>query len=263
MMQFFSKPDGYAALCGDLRCSVAEHRICHAPDFMKGLRALFVTDIHVLPGTTDADMEALADRMAALKPDILMLGGDYADTAPQTRRFLQHLGRLSVPMGIYSAVGNNDREAFLNLQELRRLMSATGIELLVNESRTLRMGQGRLIVAGLDEYRYGSPDARGLYPDAPRENRNRILISHYPRIVDPMPDLMLCGHTHGGQFNCLGVTPYTIGFERIIRRCRAPRYISGMHTHDGATILTSKGIGASRVPVRIGVRPEIDLITFE
>ena len=262
MMQFFSKPDAYVGICGDLRCSVAEHRICDVPDFMKGLKALFVTDTHVLPGTSDDDLEAFVDRMAALKPDVVFLGGDYADAAPQTRRFFQHIKRLSAPMGIYGVVGNNDREAFTDVETLRWLMSRAGVELLVNESRTLKVGRGRLIISGLDEYHYGRPDAAGLYPDAPREDRYRILISHYPRLVRPMPDLMLCGHTHGGQFNCLGVTPYAIGFERVIKRRRAPRYISGLHNDAGATILTGKGIGASRIPLRVGVRPEIDLIAF-
>jgi predicted MPP superfamily phosphohydrolase len=77
-----------------------------------------------------------------------------------------------------------------------------------------------------------------------------------------MPDLMLSGHTHGGQFNLLGVTPYTFGFERLFARRRSSRFIAGLHEYRGAQMLVSKGIGMSRIPLRIGVRSEIHRIDF-
>lgn len=224
---------------------------------------MFVTDVHATPRTTAAHMDALAGRIAAAAPDLLLLGGDYADTAEPCRRLFEGLGRVRVPLGAFGILGNNDREAFPNTDALRQVMARAGARLLVNEAVTLRLNGGRLIVAGLDEYRYGRPSAAGLYPPLPDPNRFRLLLSHYPRTVDPMPDLMLCGHTHGGQFNLLGVTPYTIGFERVIRRRRAPRYIAGLHGHGGGRVFVSKGIGASRLPLRIGVRPEIDLLVFD
>ena len=76
-------------------------------------------------------------------------------------------------------------------------------------------------------------------------------------------DLVLCGHTHGGQFNALGLTPYSIGFERLYGRRIAPLGVAGWQDADGARLLVSKGIGASRIPLRIGVRPEIELLCFE
>ena len=119
-----------------------------------------------------------------------------------------------------------------------------------------------LIVAGCDEYRYGHPDVTGLYPPEPAPDRCRLLLSHYPRAVEPMPDIILSGHTHGGQFNALGLTPYTVGFERLLTPRRASRFIAGLHRHRDAWMLVSKGIGASRLPLRIGVRPEIEWIEF-
>lgn len=263
LYQFFSKPDRYFAPCGDLRCWVTECRVPDAPAFMRGLRALFISDVHAIPRTTDGDMAALVDRAAALKPDIVLLGGDYADRPKPALRLLNHLSALRAPLGIYAVLGNNDREAFPDISELRAAMAAAGIALLVNEARSVSVNGGTLIVAGLDEHRRGRPDATGLYPTEPAEDRYRLLLSHYPRMVDPMPDLMLSGHTHGGQFNLLGVTPYTIGFERIVARRRASRFVAGLHDYRGAQVLVSKGIGASRIPLRIGVQPEINLIRFD
>ncbi len=261
--QFFSRPDCYCALCGDLRCSVTERRISHAPAFMRGVTALFISDVHALPTTADAAMTALAEKAAALRPDLLLLGGDYSDRPGPTERLFGHLAAIPAPLGRFAVVGNNDREAFPDIEKLRRIMARAGVELLINESRTLRLDGGTLIVAGLDEYRFGAPDAAGLYPDKPAPDRCRLLLSHYPRRVEPMPDVMLCGHTHGGQFNLLGVTPYTIGFERLFARRRASCFIEGLHDMDGAQVLVSKGIGASRLPLRIGVKPEIIFMRFD
>ena len=93
--------------------------------------------------------------------------------------------------------------------------------------------------------------------------RCRILLSHYPVLPDERPDLMLCGHTHGGQFNLLGLTPFAIGFERLVSRKPHARYIAGLHKQGGTQVLVTKGIGASRIPLRVGVRPEICLIRFD
>ena len=261
-MQFFSKPDAWFGLCGDLRCVTVTRRISGAPAFMRGLRALFVTDVHALPRTKQADFDALMRKIADAKPDLLLLGGDYADQQQPCLRLLDGLKRVSAPLGTFGVVGNNDREAFGDIEALRRAMSNAGITLLLNESHTLRVNGGRLILAGLDEYKYGRPDATGLYPGSPSPDCYRLLLSHFPRRIDPMPDLMLSGHTHGGQFNLLGLNPYTIGFERLLTRRRSPEFISGLHAVDGAQVFVSKGIGASRIPLRACVRPEIDLLIF-
>lgn len=263
MYQFFAKPDWYFGFCGDLRCEVNETRIPGAPSFMKGLRALFISDIHATAHTKPEDIAILADKLAGVKADILLLGGDYADEFEHATRLLKGLGALSAPLGVYAVVGNNDREAFENIDDLRRLMRSLGFQLLINEAVTLRLKGGKLIVAGLDEYKYGNPDATGLYPAKEANNVYRLLLSHYPHAVEAMPDLMLSGHTHGGQFNAFGLNPYTIGFERIIHPRRASHYIKGLHRFRDSWMLVSKGIGASKLPLRIGVQPEIDLIVFE
>lgn len=260
MYQFFSKPDACIGRTGDLRCAVVERPIDGAPAFMDGLRVLFVSDFHAVEGTSTADMERLIQRMAEARPDLLLLGGDCADRPVPALRLLRAMGRLKPLLGGFAVVGNNDREAFEDLKVLRRAMADSGIVLLVNEARALNIHGGRLVIAGLDEYHHGHPEPAGLVPPAGTDTF-RILLSHYPIAVAPMPDLMLSGHTHGGQFNLLGLTPYTIGFERIFSR-RASRFIAGFHPYGGGRMLVSKGIGASRIPLRIGVRPEMDLLVF-
>ena len=100
--QFFSKPDRYCALCGDLRCSVTERLIPRAPAFMRGVTALFISDVHALPTTTDAAMTALAAKAAALRPDLLLLGGDYSDQPGPTERLFERLAAIPAPLGRFA-----------------------------------------------------------------------------------------------------------------------------------------------------------------
>ena len=262
MIQLFSKPDRYIGRCGHLRCRVTENVVPGAPAFMAGLRALFVADVHVIPRTTDADLEDLAARMAALSPDILLLGGDYADRAEDCVRFFRALSPLRPPLGSFGVLGNNDREAWPDIGALRDVMADAGCRLLVNASAKVPLAGGRLWIAGLDEYQCGAPNPRRLYPRKGTPEQYRVLLSHYPRPVPVMPDLMLSGHTHGGQFNLLGLTPFSIGFERLLHSQLASSAIAGLHTFGDGQMLVSKGIGASRIQLRVGVAPEINLVTF-
>jgi len=264
LIQRFSKPDLYISGCGHLKATVTEHRIGGAPAFMRGLRALFVSDVHVRPNTTRAELDALVDRIAGASPQLLLLGGDYSDFAEDCVRFFKALGRLVFPLGAYGVLGNNDAEAWAGrLKALRKTMAQAGCRLLVNASVDIPLAGGKLCVGGIDEHLYGQAHVDRLWSGAGNGARYRILLSHYPVLPEARPDLMLSGHTHGGQFNLLGLTPFAIGFERFGQPHRASAAISGLHDVGGMKLLVSKGVGASRLQLRVGVRPEINLLLFE
>ena len=255
-----SRSDHRIQLCGDLHFEVVERRIPGAPAFLRGLRVLFITDTHVAPRTTREHLAAFTEKLAACRPSLVLWGGDFADKAGDAVRLFEALSGLAPTLGSFGVVGNNDRQAWPDIYELRSAMRKAGIRLLLNESLALDTDGGKLIIAGVDEYRYGEPDACGLYPEEASPGCYRLLLSHYPILPTQKPDLMLSGHTHGGQFDLMGITPYTIGFERKIQRLNGPMHVSGL-SPDGR-VLTSSGIGASRLPLRIGVRPEVELLTF-
>ena len=260
--QIFSRPDAYIGFCGHLRCRIATRKIPEAPLFMCPIRAMFVTDTHLTARTSDDDCLSFVRQIARAKPDLLLLGGDYADECVHARRLFSAMKGLRPPLGIYAVMGNNDREAWPSPDRLAAAMHESGITLLINRAVNIPTGGGHLIIAGVDEYKNGIPDAEGLYPDVPSPDRYRLLISHYPVLPKVFPDLMLSGHTHGGQFNLMGITPYTVGFERLSSRKPALSYIAGIHRFGGMISLTGKGIGASRIPMRIGVCPQMDLMQF-
>ena len=202
---------------------------------------------------SDEKLRALIALIEAQNAHLILFGGDYAETADQHERFFEALSGVQAEYGICGVMGNNDREAFPDADIFRRIAARGGMELLVNECRCIEAG-GRLQIGGCDDHKRGKPETRNLFGDA----GYRILISHFPVQPDCHADLMLSGHTHGGQFSCLGLTPYSIGFERGYKM----EAVSGLHCFGKRQILVSPGIGVSRLPLRIGVKPKIHLVKF-
>ena len=134
------------------------------------------------------------------------------------------------------------------------MMAENGVKLLLNEGDVIALPGGKIAVAGCDDHKYGSPETKGIFP----EGDYRILVSHQPCKPECAAELMLSGHTHGGQFNIFGITPYFIGFESSKKML----LIHGEKRMGSMRLIVGKGIGISRIPLRIGAAPELYLIEF-
>lgn len=220
-----------------------------APPFMHGLRALFLSDIHLRGCVSDARLHALIRQIRDAQADLILLGGDYAETDSECARFFEALRGTKAPLGLYGVPGNNDAR-----ETLPGHMAQAGALLLSNRAVSLNLPGGTLQIGGCDDHKFGSPRASGLFSGG----GYRILISHFPAAPDCAPDLMLSGHTHGGQINFLGLTPYSIGFERKFRLLG----VRGVSRFGNSCLAVCNGIGVSRLPLRIGARPQILLLEF-
>lgn len=246
-----TRPDRYfyAGLFPDPE--IRRIRIDDAPDFLRDLRIAFVSDVHLRPKVSDERLGALVGKIRDMGANLLLLGGDYAETSADCRRFFRALGALRLPYGCFGVFGNND---FVCRADLRDIMAENGARLLLNECAHIALPRGTLCVAGCDDHKYGAPETKDIF-DA---GDYRILLSHQPCMPECAAELMLSGHTHGGQFNLMGLTPYSIGFEFA----RKMLLVHGQ-THVGnMRLIVGKGIGISRLPLRIGVAAEIYLIEF-
>ena len=253
MNLFFTRPDRYLHVGTFPLPRIEKINIGGAPEFMKPLRALFVSDVHLRPGVSDAKLHALMDRIAASEADVIFLGGDYAESTADCLRFFEAFKGVRAPLGVYAVPGNNDVDS---MPTLGATMARTGVTLLNNHTIQINFNGGCIQVAGCDDHKYGSPRTKDLFPDKP--GAYRILISHWPVQPDCNCDLMLSGHTHAGQFNVLGLTPYSIGFEWKKRLLG----VRGLKRLKGMRLLIGNGIGVSRIPMRIGARPQIYLLNF-
>jgi len=251
----FCKPDAYLAFGALPMPRIVETTIPGAPEYLHGLRILFVSDLHFSRYTPAGRCARLKAQMAALRPDLLLLGGDYAEDYRGMVRFLGLLAGVPHLLGAYGVPGNNDYELDSGLEFLSKKTNNAGLPLLVNESIPLALPGGTLYIGGCDDYKHGHPDTRRIFPEA---DGYRILLSHYPVLPECRVDLMLSGHTHGGQFNFFGLSPYTLGYERKRRLCA----LSGLHRFDRTQVLVSNGVGVSKLPLRIGAEPQLHLLKF-
>jgi predicted MPP superfamily phosphohydrolase len=191
-----------------------------------------------------------------LRPDVVLFTGDMIERAaglPALETFVAECPR--VPS--FAILGNWEHWSGVSADALRRLYDRHGADLLVNRSTDLMLGDRRLRITGLDDLVGGVPDAAAaLGPLASADSRNHLLLVHCPAARDacPLPvghraDLVLAGHTHGGQIAPLGFAP--------VRPPGSGRYLAGWYRDAGPPLYVSRGIGTSLVPVRIGAPPEI------
>lgn len=253
MSLFFTRPDRYFHLGVFPLPRVKQIQIGGAPEFTKPLRALFVSDVHLRPNVSNERLAALMDLIAAQKADVILLGGDYAESTADCLRFFEAFKGIRAPLGAYAVPGNNDIDS---MPTLEATMAQAGVTLLNNRSVQVAFNGSCIQIAGCDDHKYGSPCTRDIFP----ENRDgyRMLISHWPVQPDCECNLMLSGHTHGGQFNILGITPYSIGFELKHKLLG----VKGLKRIKDMRLLIGNGIGVSRIPMRIAAEPQIYLLNF-
>jgi predicted MPP superfamily phosphohydrolase len=207
----------------------------------------------------------VVDQLMAAKPDFIFLTGDFfqgtADEWPdQFPVFQKLLQELSAPGGVYAVEGNVDQPA-----QLRQLFEGSSVQLLNN--RIVRASvKGREVTIGGVGFRWNLREARNTIDQlgrSPGENDIRILISHTPDAVqaaDARIDLVVSGHTHGGQVVLPLIGP-PLTFSEL------PRYIcaGGLHDFGKSRVYVSRGVGceSGQAPrLRFLCPPEISLLTL-
>lgn len=282
-----SATTAYATLAEpwDLRVARYAVSIRDLPPALRGLRVVFIADTHHGP-RVPADFVRRAFRNALdLKPDVLALGGDYVhnglyQVAPAAALISEFT--KTAPCPVVGVLGNHDWYA--SGPAMSRELTAAGVRMLDNRfvyldaaSRTLRDEpsppdeSGRaacLCFAGLGDFYEDNTDPHAALMPVPR-NVPRIVLAHNPDssehgntlapAADGRPhriDLMLSGHTHGGQVRLPFIGP------PIVPSRHGAKYAHGLNQSPLCPVITSAGVGLSLVPIRLGVPPEIVEITL-
>lgn len=244
-----------------------EYRLPASCAGLAGRTLLFLSDIHLSEYFPETAVRKLIDQIEPLNPDMILLGGDYAESPQWQEQFFEMFSRLSPPLGTYGVFGNNDRECFPDgYHPLIQAAAKSGAAMLVDQTIQVDTGAGLISIAGLDEFRHAKPLKHALFSETDASSL-RILLAHYPQSVSRYmkeypsfaPHLGFSGHTHGGQFRLGSLTPFSIGFEHLLHGEPLP-LVSGWTNIGPAEILVSPGLGTSRLPIRINAAPAIHLI---
>jgi len=226
------------------------------PAAFVGYRILHLSDLHV-----DMDIDttnAMIQRLDGLNYDICVMTGDYrAKTFGPIQSTIEQMQRVCAELKqpIYGVLGNHDSIRMVPALE------DMGMRMLLNEHVPLSVGGSTIHLAGIDDAHYFRVDNIEKAADAIPHDGVSILLSHTPEIYRQAAhadfDLILCGHTHGGQICLPGGIPVTLD-------ARCPRYMgSGNWQYRNMLGYTSIGSGNSGVNVRINNRPEITLHTLK
>lgn len=256
-MFYFSKPAGFLQIGKGLTKMPSVSRLqLGAP-----CRILFVTDLHIRRNTwkTAENVYALIENE---KPELLIFGGDIAENDESFCRFFEGMKRFSCPFGMYAVEGNNECNRLGGDREkVKRQMADGGVRLLRGECAVIETPKGAIELAGVwNAYINPEASAEGLFSE--REGVYRILLAHEPLEkyllqAQGKPNLMLGGHTHGGQVNVLGFTCYEIlNYESLYRFT----HLAGLKKIGETECLVSRGIGTSKFAVRFGARSEVHVI---
>ncbi|HTX61841.1 MAG TPA: metallophosphoesterase [Methanobacterium sp.] len=225
------------------------------PSNFDGKKIVYLSDIHAGPFFSKDRVDSLVNQVNALHPDLILLGGDYVsgeDTYINST--FDSLNKLQAPLGIYAVLGNTDPQ-YYSWMALRNSPTITDIgnmgDWVGNSDGKIRIGG-----VGADNDRQDIDDAVGNATASDFV----ILLKHEPdyftEVNKSMVDLVLSGHTHGGQVTFFGLwAPYLPE--------GGTKYRIGTFKEGNSTLIVSNGIGTVGLPIRFFARPQIIVITLK
>jgi predicted MPP superfamily phosphohydrolase len=227
------------------------------PEAFDGLRIVQLSDIHHSPFTGREQIERAVKLANSLNPDIIALTGDYVSHEREyAAPCAEMLGRLRARYGVFAILGNHDH--WTDAPLITDLFRAEGIRMLVNEGLSFEHPEQRgtaFWLAGVDDTMVGLEDLPlALAGSSPDEFK--LLLAHNPIILRRAAragvDLVLSGHTHGGQI--------TWRAERSPSGRPRRRLLRGLGQRHETQIYVSRGLGTVVLPVRYGCLPEVSLL---
>jgi len=226
---------------------------------LEGLRILQLSDIHIGPFLSESDLARVVDMAMESKPDLAVITGDLISTqGDPLDACIRQLARIKANAGVFGCMGNH--EHYARAEDYAEQAGArVGIRFLRGRAEQLQFGGATLNLAGVDhewktpgrEYLVGAE--RMVVPGA-----LNLLLSHNPDVFPAAAsqgyNLMLSGHTHGGQIT-IEIYHQSITPSRFFTP-----YVYGLYHAYGAAAYVTRGIGTIGIPVRIGAPPEITVI---
>ncbi|MGH9445780.1 MAG: metallophosphoesterase [Terriglobia bacterium] len=222
-----------------------------------GLKIVHLTDIHLSIYTPLEEVQRVVDLANSQHPDLVALTGDYVTFSPTyVWPAARALGRLKARLGTFAVLGNHDFR--VNAEEVTRALRAQRIRVLRNSHYPLRAGGSALWLVGVDDL-WGAFDDLERAMDSVPARDPKILLCHNPMAIGRAAkfgiDLMLSGHTHGGQVRLPLI-------RSLYRSKLGERFIDGWNQLGNTQIYVSRGIGTVVLPVRVACPPEITCLSL-
>jgi uncharacterized protein len=234
-------------------------RLKRLPKALDGFRIIQLSDIHHSPFTSREFISGVIKIANDLKPDMFVLTGDYVShEAEYIAPVAEMLGELRSEFGTFACLGNHDHwtDADLITNEFRR----NNIEVLINQGFRFSARNETFWLSGVDDFGVGKTNMRAALRGS-YANEMKLLLCHNPAAIRRAAywnvDLMLSGHTHGGQVKIREPR------ESVLFPNRRKRSANGLHYRRETQVYITRGIGTVVVPLRYQCPPEISLIELK
>jgi hypothetical protein len=239
------------------RHRVVTYRIARAGIGPEPWRVVLLADLHLGSYAGDvARLGAIVAETNALRPDLVLLLGDYVNMMPlgggrvPPDAIARVLADLRAGSGVFGVLGNHDWR--YGRAAVEAAFAEARLPLIDNRIAVAERSRDRLALLGLEDDQCGEPDLAlfaALPPGVPS-----VVVTHDPGLFHDVPagHLVVAGHMHGGQIRVPGLIP------PVIPTGRAPRAWANGHVRArGSDLVVSAGLGASGFPLRLGMPPEI------
>ncbi len=240
---------GYKTEPGWLEVKEQSVYIAGLPKSFEGYRIVQISDFH---GKLFPDKE-IVRRVNELKPDLIAITGDVFDDDKEVP--LEYadnvLQGLAARQGVYFIFGNNEK--YLGSRQVKEKLASININTLLDEKIELKLKGEKVELIGLssDSTQFLKNSATGP----------QIVLAHKPYIINEAAeagvDLVLAGHTHGGQIRIPGMRNLVVFVKRGYEQ-----YVSGLHSVGSTQMYITRGLGEAKIPLRFFARPEISVITL-
>lgn len=234
------------------------------------LRIAVIGDFHVGPFKGRRWIDRIVRKTNALKPDLILLVGDFLFDGDSSPEALRGLADLDSTYGCYAVLGNHENRHVLSRHRKERMhvtetplvkvLREAHIRTLHNEHAVLKLPDGHAVaIAGIEDLWSGLDDIQAALKDVPAD-LPVILLSHNPDVIlDPesrRADLIVSGHTHAGQIRL----PFWGHLSPIPQQLQS-RFVYGHYQlRHGTQLLITRGVGESGLPLRFLAAPEIMLV---
>lgn len=247
-------------------------KLANLPDAFHGFRIAQISDLHFHEYTETFFLRSVLNRVNALRPDAVLLTGDFISTNPRDRVYPIEqayvcggiLKMLECPIR-YGILGNHD--CAMGEAQIHDALVSNGTPILLNESVPIERGSSRIWLGGLRDTLSSYPEPERAIPSKIRDPREPILLMiHEPDYIDKLVKypsgqsvgLVLSGHSHGGQVRLPFLPPL-----KAILPPGGRKYVEGLFRIGSTQLYVNRGIGTTEVPFRLNCPPEITVLTLE
>jgi predicted MPP superfamily phosphohydrolase len=219
------------------------------------IKVVQVSDLHIK--TLNAQLIRLTKKLNEIQPDLILLTGDAIDDPKKLPVLNEFLKLINAGVKKVAILGNWEYWGSVDLKKLADLYLDNNCDLLVNKTSQYSFRQKNISITGVDDYVGGQADIDLALKDFKKSDYH-IILNHCPEYSDIIQekiskdipvDVILSGHTHGGQINLFGLVPF--------KPQGSGKYLKGWYKDSGMNFYVSKGVGTSILPIRFMARSEV------